>query len=240
MMSSDKGELAVRERPDRRPVGRGRLTRERILQTSIEIGDSESLDALTMRRLARELGVGTMTLYGYFRDKDELLNGVADTILGSLALPAVEGLSVREGIPMVALALRDMMREHPSVVRLLGGRSTRSERAMRGSYEGVIDALIKLGLEPQVAVRMYGVLLVYCLGFATYESPRPWGRDEAREPGVGRLRQERRTFYASLPKDDFPAMTSLADVLVTLPTGEQFLWGLDLIIDGLLANTELR
>ncbi|URN00973.1 TetR/AcrR family transcriptional regulator [Actinomadura madurae] len=63
------------------------LTRERIVETAVRIGDSESLDTLTVRRLAGELGVGAMTLYSYFRNKEEILDAMADHVLGGMELP---------------------------------------------------------------------------------------------------------------------------------------------------------
>ena len=214
----------------------GKLSRDLVLQVAIRIGDEDSLSALTMRRLASELGVGTMTLYSYFRNKDELLDGIADSILGSLALPALSGHDIQSGVRLIGHALRDMMRVHPSVIRLFGSRTTRSERAMRGSYELVLEALIDLGFDETLAVRAYGILLAYALGFSSYELPRPWGRNPNEIEGAGELRRQRRHFYEGLPKADFPAMVSLADVLVTLPSDQQFDWGLDAIIVGILAE----
>jgi AcrR family transcriptional regulator len=214
--------------------GRNKLSHAQVLEVAIRIGDNESLDVLTMRRLAAELGVGTMTLYSYFRNKNELLDAVADEILGSLVLPAMRGFSLEDGVRLVCHSLRDMMRAHPSVVRLFSSRTTRSERAMRGSYEQVIEALIELGLDADRAVHAYGALLVYALGFSAYELPRPWGRDPSVDESAGELRRQRRLFYEALPKRDFPSMVGLSHVLVTLPSDEQFDWGLDLIIAGLV------
>jgi AcrR family transcriptional regulator len=207
-----------------------------VLQVAIEIGDSDSLEELTMRRLAADLGVGTMTLYSYFRNKNELLDGMADEILGSLALPSTTGLDPAKAIRSIALALRDMMRAHPSVVRLFESRTTRSQRAMLGSYEHVLQALVALGLEHADAVRAYGLLLVYVLGFSAYERPRPWGRNPAEMNGADELRRQRRLFYEGLPKDDFPVMVATSDVLVTLPSDDQFEWGLSLLTAGILGG----
>jgi AcrR family transcriptional regulator len=214
----------------------GKISRDRVLEAAIRIGDEDSLSALTMRRLASELGVGTMTLYSYFRNKNELLDGVADAILGSLALPSMNGRDIQSGVRLIGHSLRNMMREHPTVVRLFSSRTTRSERAMQGSYEQVLQAFIDLGLEETLAVRAYGILLAYTLGFSAYELPRPWGRNPNETEGAGELRRQRRLFYEALPKAEFPAMVALSDVLVTLPSDQQFDWGLDVIVAGILAQ----
>jgi AcrR family transcriptional regulator len=220
-----------------RGIGSGQgLSRERVLRVAIEIGDKVSLEALTMRRLAADLGVGTMTLYSHFRNKNELLDAMADEILGSLSLPQMSGLDPAAAISSIAHALRDMMRQHPSVVRLFESRTTRSLRAMRGSYESVLEALVETGFDHTAAVRVYGLLLAYALGFTAYERPRPWGRSRQERHDVDELRRQRRLFYEGLPKDDFPVMVSASETLVTLPSDDQFDWGLSVLIAGLLGD----
>jgi AcrR family transcriptional regulator len=211
------------------------LSRTRVIKAAIRIGDEESLEALTMRRLAADLDVGTMTLYSYFRNKNALLDAIADYILGSLEIPPVAGHSTADGVRLVAHSLRTMTRKHPTIVRLFIVRTTRSLPAMIGSYEHVIHVLIELGFPPPMAVRVYGLLLIHALGFTGYTLPRPWGGEPTRVKHVARLRREREKFYRTLPADDFPVMTQLAPVLTTLPSGEQYEWGLDVIIAGLLA-----
>jgi hypothetical protein len=107
---------------------------------------------------------------------------------------------------------------------------------MQGSYEQVLQALVDIGLEPALAVRAYGLLLVYALGFTGYELPRPWGRNPEDLEGVEELRRQRGLFYQALPKDEFPVMVSLSDTLVTLPSDEQFDWGLTVLIKGMLGD----
>jgi AcrR family transcriptional regulator len=242
-MSENEAERATPDAGSRRRVtrsagrkGGGKLSPDQVLQVAIRIGDKESLDVLTMRRLAAELGVGTMTLYSYFRNKNELLDGVADHILGVLRLPSMSGVEVEDGLRLICHGLRAMMREHPSVVRIFISRTTRSERAMRGSYEQVLAALIELGLDPVLAAHAYGTLLVYSLGFSAYEIPRAWGRpSQDGDSEVEELRRQRRDFYLALPPQEFPSMVALADVLTTLPSEAQFDWGLNILIAGIMA-----
>src|SRR4051812_50158042 len=67
------------------PGSRLGLSRERIVEGAIELLDRDGLDVFSMRRLAEELGVGTMTIYGYFRGKDELLDAVVGAGGGRVA-----------------------------------------------------------------------------------------------------------------------------------------------------------
>src|SRR5437660_6163927 len=70
---------------------RPRLTREQLARTALELIDRHGLDAFTMQRLAQHAGVGTMTLYGYFRSKDELLQAVVDAAVRPAERPSIEG-----------------------------------------------------------------------------------------------------------------------------------------------------
>ena len=93
---------------------RPRFTRDDITHVAIRIADREGIDAVSMRRIAGELGAGTMTLYHYVRTKDELLALVVDAILGEIVLPPTEPMpkSWRDAITLVAERSRDALRRH--------------------------------------------------------------------------------------------------------------------------------
>ncbi|WAP54754.1 TetR/AcrR family transcriptional regulator [Streptomyces sp. S465] len=213
------------------------LSPERIIETALRISDTEGdLDRLTVRRLATELGVGTMTLYSYFRGKDEILDGMADHVLGRMRLPAEPDAGPAEALRTVGHAFLAMMREHPSVVRLFSTRITDSPAALRGAMEAVLRRLVDAGIPGPLAVRCYGFLITYAIGFASYQTPRPWGRAAA-EDGAEQRRQ-RRHFYAALPIDEFPLVVDLAEEVTELPSDAQFAAGLEAYIDSTLRTLE--
>lgn len=205
------------------------LTRERIVETAVRIGDAENLDTLTVRRLAGELGVGAMTLYSYFRNKEEILDAMADHVLGGMEVPAAETDDPVEVLMACGRAFRAMMLAHPCVVRLLSTRVTDSVDALDGAMENVLARLESAGLTGADATRAYGLLITYALGFSGYRTPRTWGDDPE-------ARRQRRHFYAGLPADRFPSTVRLSPELPTLPSSEQFEFGLRLIAEGLAAN----
>lgn len=209
-----------------RPSG---LTPEQILLQAVEIVDADGIDALTMRRLAHDLGVGTMTLYGHFRTKDEILDSMADFVLSQLPIPAPGQEGSVESVLHLARAMRDAMRRHPSVVRLFSSRVISSPGALRGGFEAPLARLRAAGFGPEAAVRVYGALLVYTLGFTLYQLPRPWGAGSA---DVGEHRRRRRAFYESLPADEFPQLVDLAQPMTMIASEEQFEWGLRALLAG--------
>lgn len=203
-------------------VGRDRaLSTDFIAGEALEMADRKGLDKLTVRSLAARLDVGVMTLYGYFRSKEEILDAMADLALGSLVLPPpVEGERPRDAVATVAQAIRRLLVEHPSIVQILSSRVTTSPRARRGAMEAVIDRLMCSGIPGSLAVQCYGFILVHALGFALYQGPRLWGQEGAEDRGE--LRRQQTHFYASLPLNDFPRLVELRDAVVDLPTEAQF------------------
>jgi AcrR family transcriptional regulator len=92
-----------------------RFSRDDIAAAAIRIADTEGLEAMSMRRIAADLGSGTMTLYHYVRTKDELLTLVSDAVMGEVALPAGHVLPTdwRQAITLVAQRSRDALLRHP-------------------------------------------------------------------------------------------------------------------------------
>src|SRR5262249_7299319 len=101
----------------RRKQNGGRLVdHDQIITSAIALGDESGLDNRTLRELAEELGIGTMTLYSYFQSKDELLDAMADRLLGALTIKAHRGMDLPEVIREIAYAYRDLFRRHPTAV----------------------------------------------------------------------------------------------------------------------------
>ncbi|HEX8771644.1 MAG TPA: TetR/AcrR family transcriptional regulator [Acidimicrobiales bacterium] len=198
---------------------------------AVEIVDAEGIERLTMRRLAQELGVGTMTLYGHFRTKEDILDGMADLVLGQLPVPVpVPGADGPvEAVLHLARAMRDTMRRHPSVVRLFSSRVISSPGALYGGFEAPLAVLRAAGFGPDAAARVCGAVLVYTLGFTLYQLPRPWGPEG---DDVAEHRRRRRAFYEALPADQFPRLVELAEPMAMIASEEQFEWGLRAILAG--------
>lgn len=218
-------------RSSRRRNGRV-VSRDQIIEAATRIADEESIEALTIRRLAADVGTGAMTLYSYFRNKEEILDAIADHVLGGFTLPPAEENEPRAVVRSLAFAFLRMMREHPSIVRLFTTRVTTSRESLRGAMEAVVGRLREAGFDGPSAVRAYGLIMHYTLGFASYQAPRPWGKSE--HPDIDELRRQRTHFYAALPLAEFPHLVSLAGDVTTLPSDEQFEFGLECLIEGFL------
>ncbi len=98
--------------------GRTPLTRERVVSAAIELADRDGIESLTMRKLAQELGVEAMSLYTHVRNKNDLLNSLADAVIGQIPVRVEEG-DWRASLRQMALAARAVMLRHPWAPRAI-------------------------------------------------------------------------------------------------------------------------
>ncbi len=215
--------------PDRstrtRAPRRGALTREQIAGTALELIDRDGLDALSMRRLADRLGVGTMTLYGYFRDKDELLDAVVDAAAAERPRRK-RGGTWQDELRELARFLRLSLARHPALVQLRLTRPIMTPGAFRGT-EAALQALRHAGFGTEDAARAFRLVFVYVFGYAAFNAPQV----------TDDMRGEVRTAIAALPPDDYPVMSESVDALAeTLGGDDPFEFGLDLVIAGMEAR----
>ena len=121
---------------------RPRLTREQIAQVALAIADAEGFDAVSMRRLATDLDVGTMTLYHYVRTKDDLIALMDDALMAEVLVPASEmRAGWRAGLTAISRASRDAFLRHPWALRSLEGArfGPNGMRHMEQSMAAVAD-----------------------------------------------------------------------------------------------------
>lgn len=176
------------ERPGPAPL-RGRLSHQLVLRAAVELADREGLDALTMRRLAAELGVEAMSLYHHVANKEALLDGVVEAVTDEVVV-AVAGLEGpdpaddwRGAMRARILAARSVMLRHPWVPRVLVTRTSMNP-AMIGYYDGVLGVLRAGGFDWDLAHHAVHALGSRALGFVQepfQPDQRPGGCDDQRE-----------------------------------------------------------
>jgi AcrR family transcriptional regulator len=206
-------------------VGRPRrLRRAQIAAVALEIVDRDGLDRLSMRRVAEALGVGTMTLYGYFRDKDELLDAVVDAAVGH-ERPTLSG-SWREQLRQLARVAHQNLTAHPALVEIRFGQPVLRPEALRFGEAGM-GILRAAGFASHEAARAFRLLFTYTLGFAGLS---PVARlDEAR--------QQAGVAIAGLAADEYPNLReTAAEFSAAIGGQDAFEYGLERILDGLEAS----
>jgi AcrR family transcriptional regulator len=205
---------------------------DEILARAVAIADSEGLHRLTIRRLANETGLGTMTLYNYFSSKSDLLQNMADYVLSRFQAPPRETENVKEYIRLLTHSWHTMMIEHPTIVQLIVQQVTSRPAARLASFEQPIADLCTFGLSGEQAVRVYGFTVTYALGFSGYQLPRPWGFETDMVSDADEQRRQQDLLIQSLPIHDYPAMVENSEAIVSLPTSTQFEWGLEMFLTG--------
>lgn len=201
------------------------LTRDQVAQAALQLADTEGLEALSMRALADRLGIGTMTLYGHFRSKDELLDAVVDAAVGDSEPPAGDG-HWKERLRQVVMHARTSLLRHPSLVELRVRRPVLRPEALRFS-ERSLQILRDAGFEVREATAAFRLLFTYTFGFAAL-SPAEATEDDRRAAAAA---------LAALPPDEYPALTEAREEASRAMGGEDvFAYGLDRILDGLEAR----
>jgi AcrR family transcriptional regulator len=146
-------------------VARGeRLSRERILDAALALVSHDGLEALSMRRLAQELDVWPMSLYRYFRDKDELVAALADAAADAIAPPAASG-PWREQMRELLGQARAIFARHPGSLRRQDG----GPAAARVRDAG-LAILQRAGFDGDEADSAWQALLAYTAGVAAFDS----------------------------------------------------------------------
>jgi AcrR family transcriptional regulator len=145
------------------------LSRERVLAAAVALVDSDGIQALTMRRLAADLGVEAMSLYYHLPAKEALLDGVVETVLAEIdaataRLPTNGDDDWRARIRRQFLAARQVMLRHPWMPGLLSTRRTIPPRVF-AYYEGILGAMVGAGFSYRLAHRALHAFGSLPLGF---------------------------------------------------------------------------
>lgn len=121
---------------------RAPLTRQQVIAAAVELADREGIDSISMRRLAQELGVEAMSLYTHVRNKNDLLDGVTDAVIGEIPLGA-EGDSWKTSLREMALAARVVMLRHPWAPRTIETRAAPGPAAL--AYVNAVLGVLREG-----------------------------------------------------------------------------------------------
>jgi AcrR family transcriptional regulator len=151
------------------PTGRrGPRSRDDIAQAAVAVADAEGLEAVSMRRVASELGLGTMSLYHYVRSKDELLDLMGDRIIGGQLVDDTDlRRGWREGLRAIAQATRANFERHPWMGGAMSPRPTTipGPNAMH-HVDQSLAAVAELRLDIRTQMEIIAVVDDYIIGFA--------------------------------------------------------------------------
>jgi len=202
------------------------LSRERVLQTAIRLADEGGLESLSMRKLGQKLGVEAMALYYHFANKDEVLDGLVDLVFTEIDLPSV-GAHWKTAMRERAIAVRDALARHRWAIGLMESRRNPGPANLR-HHDAVLGCLRAAGFDIAMAAHAYSLLDGYIYGFALTKMNLPFSRSDAAAVAESMLKP--------FPIDEYPNLVEIMTEHVMKPGydyGDEFVYGLDVILDGL-------
>ena len=216
--------MAIKSRPTVKP--RTPLSRERVLTAALGLADKNGIESLSMRNLGEELSVEAMSLYNHVANKDDILDGIVDLVFSEIELPSGRG-SWRAAMRRRAMSAHDALLRHPWAPSMMQSRTRPGPATMR-HHDAVLGSLRSARFTLVMAAHAISVIDGYVYGFALQQINIPLqSREQVAEVGEGILRQlggeyphlaEMITKHAMKPGYDY---------------GDEFEFGLDLILDGL-------
>jgi AcrR family transcriptional regulator len=195
-----------------------------VVTAALQVVETEGGDALTMRRIADEIGVSASSLYGYVANKEELVQLVLEQIMTEIPVPD-PGTEWQDMLRAWARETLAVFRRHPGVAGLSLGRVPFGP-SMLTAVEQMLETLRAAGLPDQVAAFVGDLGSLYVAAYAYEQDVTP-----VAEPGD--FAAQAAAWLKSLPKDQFPHTVAVADLMVAGAGTDRFEWGLDVLIRGL-------
>jgi AcrR family transcriptional regulator len=208
-------------------VTREPVTRDRAVRLAVDIADAGGIDSLSMRKLARELGIEPMSLYYHVKSRDDLLDAMVGSVVSEILLP-LEDAPWKTAMLERAESARSVLRQHPWVISLIDSRTTTATLAQHNAVAGCLRHA-----EFSVAMAAHAMSLLdsYVHGFALQEASLPVDASgdisEATESIMGQ---------ADMMSNAFPHLAEMAVKHILQPGyayGNEFEFGIRLILDGI-------
>ncbi|HWC70823.1 MAG TPA: TetR/AcrR family transcriptional regulator C-terminal domain-containing protein [Actinomycetota bacterium] len=219
------------------------LTRDRIVEAALHVMDQEGLDAVSMRRVARDVGVEAMSLYHHVRDKEDLLDGICARVMCEFRYPDEDRPWIevaRDG----AREWRRVLRAHPNVIALWAERQrpmTDLESLM--PMEFALRAITGAGMDIRTGVLVFNVIGGYIMGVVMMEVGAMFSAGTSRggktlDLGTAPAERPGEASASFLPPDRLPCIVAALPHLAECDPDEQFEFGLDLLLAGIQARVE--
>jgi AcrR family transcriptional regulator len=202
-----------------------RLNRDRILGAAMKLADEDGIKAVSMRKVAQELGVEAMSLYNHVASKDEIVDGIVDLVAAEIDI-APTGDDWKEAMRRRVISAHEVLLEHPWAASLwmssqtLGGPRMRyADAVLRGFREG--------GFPEELTYHAFHVIQSHIMGFTMYVASIEFDVEE-----LERLAAE---FLETFPADEYPDLAE--HIRQHAEPGDEhedtFEFGLELVLDGL-------
>ena len=225
--------MATRAR--REAKRRTALTRERILRAAISLADRDGIESLSMRKLGEVLAVEAMSLYNHVRNKVDMLDGMVDVVFSEIDLPSSEE-EWQTAMRKRAVSARQVLLRHPWAIGLMESRAAPGPATLR-HHDSVLGSLRTAGFSIDMAGHAYSILDGYIYGFTLTELTLPFS-DSDGAAGVAELAGN---ILEGFRTGEYPHLAEMALDRAMKPGysyGNEFEYGLDLILDGIARRVQ--
>ena len=207
---------------------RSALSRDRIVERAIAIADAEGIEAVSMRRIASDLGATPMALYNHVANKDELMGGIAGQLLKEIDVSALDPSDWAAAIKTGYTEFRRVLLRHPNLFSVLQRKTEVSPDAMR-PIELAMSILQGAGFSPEEALQAHWTLSGFAMGHVLWQMTNPLlGGDD------GMTMQDHAMHHrATLSPEDFPCLMAALPAMEAYDMDACWEWGIDTIIEGL-------
>ncbi len=208
------------------------LNRQRALSGAIALADAEGIDALTMRRLAQDLGVEAMSLYHHVANKHDILDGMAELVFSEIELPSGDA-DWKTAMRLRANSVRAALTRHPWAISIMESRTSPGPATLR-HHDAVLGCCRNAGFSVEMAAHAFSLIDSYIYGFVLQEVNLPFDDSDDLEELVDSMMPD-------LAGDLYAHLTELTTEYILKPGysyGNEFAYGLDLILDSLEAAAQ--
>ena len=190
------------------------------------MADRDGLGALTMRRLGAELGVEAMSLYKHVTNKEEILDGIIEVVLGEIETPR-EGADWKEAMRRRAISAREVLSRHSWAIGLLEARGSTGPKALR-YVDSILGNLRSAGFSIENAVHAFWLLDSFVYGQVIQETSLPISSSKEMTESTGSTLEQ-------VTADDYPHLVEVGEHAMRseYSVDKEFEFGLDLILEAL-------
>jgi TetR/AcrR family tetracycline transcriptional repressor len=208
---------------------RSSLSRDRIVESAVTIADAEGLEAVSMRRIASDLGATPMALYNHVANKDELMNGIAGQLLKEIDLSALDMSDWAKAIKTGYTQFRSVLLRHPNLLPVLQRKTEMSADALR-PIELAISILQGAGFSPDEALKAHWTLSGFVMGHVLWQMTNPFLEDQEQVTAPQIMAMNHRRM---ITPDEFPCLCATLPAMESCDMDEAWEFGIDAIIHGL-------
>lgn len=201
------------------------LSRERILLSAILLADKSGIESLSMRKIAQELGVQAMSLYNHVANKDDMLDGIVDIVIGEIEVPDL-GVEWKTAMRRRAHSAHEVLLRHPWATMPIVSRINVGPAMLR-YIDATLGCLCEAGFSFEMVDRAWNAIDSHIYGFTLQELNFPIETTE-----YAKVAQD---YIPNIPADKYPYMNRLTQHLIDghYDGIADFSFGLELIFDGL-------